>query len=56
MNMQKHDNEGNVVDTVHALDGVSINVEAGSFIAVLGGNGSGKSTFAKAFKCTSCTK
>ena len=30
-----------------ALDGVSINIRAGEYIAVLGHNGSGKSTFAK---------
>ena len=31
----------------NALDGVTLDIEQGSFVCVLGGNGSGKSTFAK---------
>lgn len=33
--------------TVPALDGVDLNIEDGEFFCILGGNGSGKSTFAK---------
>lgn len=43
----RRDEEGNVTGINRALDGVDIEVIAGSFIAVLGANGSGKSTFAK---------
>ena len=32
---------------LNALDGVTLDIESGSFTCVLGGNGSGKSTFAK---------
>ncbi|MCR5145716.1 MAG: energy-coupling factor transporter ATPase [Lachnospiraceae bacterium] len=41
------DDEGNVEGVQVALDDMDLNVEKGQFIAVLGHNGSGKSTFAK---------
>ena len=34
---------------VYALDGVSVGVQRGEFVAVLGANGCGKSTLAKHF-------
>ena len=44
---EKRDEEGNVIGTSRAIDEVDIDVEEGQFIAILGHNGSGKSTFAK---------
>lgn len=43
----RRDEEGNVTGINRALDGIDMEVKAGDFIAVLGANGSGKSTFAK---------
>lgn len=43
----RRDEEGNVESIVRALDGIDLDVKPGEFIAVLGHNGSGKSTFAK---------
>ena len=43
----KRDDEGNVAGTVRAINGVDLHVEPGQFIAVLGHNGTGKSTLAK---------
>ena len=44
---EKRDEDCNVIGTSRAIDGVDIDVKEGQFIAVLGHNGSGKSTFAK---------
>ena len=41
------DEEGNVAEHIAALKGVNLDILAGSFVTILGANGSGKSTFAK---------
>lgn len=45
----RRDEEGNVEGITTAVDHVNIDLQAGQFIAVLGHNGSGKSTVAKHF-------
>ncbi|MFV0528503.1 MAG: energy-coupling factor transporter ATPase [Lachnospiraceae bacterium] len=42
-----YDEAGEVAEVTRAIDDMSISVDAGDFIAILGHNGSGKSTFAK---------
>lgn len=43
----RRDEDGNVEGITKAVDNVSIDIKQGVFVAVLGHNGSGKSTFAK---------
>ena len=44
---KKYDENGGVEETIRAVDGVDLDVKKGDFVAILGHNGSGKSTFAK---------
>ena len=43
----KYDEDGKVQETQRAVDGVDVDIRDGQFVAILGHNGSGKSTFAK---------
>jgi len=43
----RRDEEGNVESINKAIDNINLEIEKGDFIAILGANGSGKSTFAK---------
>ena len=43
----RRDEEENIEEVTRAIDDVSIEIKEGQFVAVLGHNGSGKSTFAK---------
>jgi ABC-type multidrug transport system ATPase subunit len=42
----RRDEDDNVLEVVRAVDGVDMDIERGTFLAILGRNGTGKSTLA----------
>jgi energy-coupling factor transporter ATPase len=44
---RKKDENGNITQEIHAIDGVDMEVKKGDVVAILGHNGSGKSSLAK---------
>lgn len=44
---KRYGEDGQVEETIRAIDGVDLDVKRGDFVAILGHNGSGKSTLAK---------
>mgnify|MGYP002615308331 FL=1 len=44
---KRYGEDGQVEETLRAVDGVDLDVKKGDFVAILGHNGSGKSTLAK---------
>lgn len=44
---KRYGEDGQVEETIRAVDGVDLDVKKGDFVAILGHNGSGKSTLAK---------
>lgn len=49
----KRDEEGNIIGTNRAIDGVDIDVPQGSFVAILGHNGSRKVYPGETYECDS---
>ena len=43
----RRDEDDNIEEIDRAIDDLNVDIEKGSFVAILGHNGSGKSTFAK---------
>ena len=50
----RRDEEDRIEEVNRAIDDMSVDIKKGDFVAILGHNGSGKSTFAKQIGRASC--